>query len=43
MLVGLPVAALAYALFCRSLDLQQDRRLAQAADEGLEAAVGAGQ
>ena len=36
MLVGLPVSALAYGLFCRSLDLQEDRRLAEAADRGLE-------
>jgi NCS1 family nucleobase:cation symporter-1 len=36
MLIGLPVSAVAYGLFCRSLDLQNDRRLAEAADEGLE-------
>ena len=38
MLVGLPAAALAYYAFCRSLDLEQDRRLAQEADAGLEEA-----
>jgi hypothetical protein len=37
MLIGLPVSAVAYSLFCRSLDLQEDRRRAEAADEGLEA------
>jgi nucleobase:cation symporter-1, NCS1 family len=36
MLIGLPVSAVAYSLFCRSLDLQEDRRRAAAADEGLE-------
>jgi nucleobase:cation symporter-1, NCS1 family len=36
MLIGLPVSAVAYGLFCRSLDLQEDRRLAEAADRGLE-------
>jgi purine-cytosine permease-like protein len=36
MLIGLPVSAIAYSLFCRSLDLQEDRRRAEAADEGLE-------
>jgi len=37
MLIGLPVSAVAYSLFCRSLDLKEDRRRAEAADEGLEA------
>jgi nucleobase:cation symporter-1, NCS1 family len=37
MLIGLPVSAVAYSLFCRSLDLREDRRRAEAADEGLEA------
>jgi purine-cytosine permease-like protein len=41
MLIGLPVAAVAYLVFCRSLDLEADRRLAAAADEGLEAAPAA--
>jgi len=36
MLIGLPVSAVASSLFCRSLDLQEDRRRAKAADEGLE-------
>jgi nucleobase:cation symporter-1, NCS1 family len=36
MLIGLPVSAVAYGLFCRSLDLKEDRRLAEAADKGLE-------
>jgi NCS1 family nucleobase:cation symporter-1 len=36
MLVGLPVAAGAYFLFCRSLDLEEDRRRAHAADLGLD-------
>ena len=38
MLIGLPVSALAYLGFCRTLDLQQDRRRAEAADAGLESA-----
>jgi nucleobase:cation symporter-1, NCS1 family len=41
MLVGLPVAALSYAWFCRSIDLPEDRRRAAAADEGLESAEAA--
>jgi len=36
MLVGLPVAAGVYLLTCRSIDLEHDRRLAAAADVGLE-------
>jgi nucleobase:cation symporter-1, NCS1 family len=36
MLVGLPVAAGAYYLACRSMDLDQDRLRAAAADKGLE-------
>jgi nucleobase:cation symporter-1, NCS1 family len=36
MLVGLPVAAAVYLLCCRSLDLEQDRRRAAAADVGLD-------
>jgi NCS1 family nucleobase:cation symporter-1 len=36
MLVGLPVAAVVYLLACRSLDLEQDRRRAAAADVGLD-------
>src|ERR1700681_534004 len=36
MLVGLPVAAAVYLLTCRSLDLEQDRRRAAAADVGLD-------
>jgi NCS1 family nucleobase:cation symporter-1 len=36
MLVGLPVAAGAYYLACRSMDLDQDRLRAAAADEQLE-------
>ena len=36
MLVGLPVAAGIYLLACRSIDLEADRRLAAAADAGLE-------
>jgi purine-cytosine permease-like protein len=39
MLVGLPVSAGSYWLFCRSLDLAQDRQRAQQADEGLEDAT----
>ena len=35
MLVGLPVAAIAYYLACRSMDLDQDRLRAAAADAGL--------
>src|SRR5579862_6237241 len=38
MLVGLPVAAGAYLLACRSMDLEADRRAAAEADCGLEAA-----
>jgi nucleobase:cation symporter-1, NCS1 family len=41
MLVGLAVSAGVYLLACRSIDLQQDRARAQAADQGLEAASGA--
>ena len=36
MLIGLPVAAGAYLIACRSLDLEADRRAAAAADQGLE-------
>jgi len=36
MLVGLPVAAIAYYLACRSMDIDQDRAQAAAADIGLE-------
>jgi NCS1 family nucleobase:cation symporter-1 len=36
MLVGLPVSAGIYLLACRSIDLEADRRLAAAADSGLE-------
>jgi purine-cytosine permease-like protein len=36
MVVGLPVSALVYLLACRSLDVAEDRRLAAAADIGLE-------
>jgi NCS1 family nucleobase:cation symporter-1 len=36
MLVGLPVAGIAYYLACRSLDLDRDRSLAAAADADLE-------
>jgi nucleobase:cation symporter-1, NCS1 family len=36
MLVGLPVAAAVYILVCRSLDLEQDRQRAAAADSGLD-------
>ena len=37
MLVGLPVAAVVYLLACRSLDIEDDRRKALAADLTLEA------
>src|ERR1700733_14060975 len=37
MVVGLPVAAIAYYLACRSMDIDQDRARAAAADLGLEA------
>jgi nucleobase:cation symporter-1, NCS1 family len=36
MMVGLPVAAFVYLLACRSIDLEHDRRLAAAADVGLD-------
>ena len=36
MLVGLPVAAVVYLLTCRSLDLEDDKQRAAAADVGLE-------
>jgi NCS1 family nucleobase:cation symporter-1 len=36
MLVGLPVAAVTYYLACRSMDVDQDRLRAAAADAGLE-------
>jgi cytosine/uracil/thiamine/allantoin permease len=38
MLVGLPVAALVYLLMCRSIDLEHDKKLAAAADVGLDPA-----
>ena len=38
MLVGLPVAALVYLVMCRSIDLEHDRKLAAAADVGLDPA-----
>lgn len=38
MLVGLPVAASVYVLACRSLDLDEDRRLAALADGNLDSA-----
>jgi nucleobase:cation symporter-1, NCS1 family len=38
MLVGLPVSALAYLAACRSLDVDEDRRRAAQADEGLDPA-----
>ena len=37
MLVGLPVATLVYLWACRSLDIEADRRRAEAADVGLDA------
>jgi purine-cytosine permease-like protein len=37
MVIGLPVAAGAYLLACRSLDVDADRRMAEEADRGLEA------
>jgi nucleobase:cation symporter-1, NCS1 family len=40
MLVGLPVAAAVYLLMCRSIDLDQDRSRALAADVGLEPGAG---
>jgi NCS1 family nucleobase:cation symporter-1 len=39
MLVGLPVAGIAYYLACRSMDIDQDRAQAAAADLGLEPQV----
>jgi nucleobase:cation symporter-1, NCS1 family len=36
MMFGLPVAAGVYLLACRSIDLERDRRLAAAADVGLD-------
>jgi purine-cytosine permease-like protein len=36
MLIGLPVSALVYIFSCRSLDVMADRRLAHAADQGLD-------
>jgi nucleobase:cation symporter-1, NCS1 family len=39
MLVGLPVSTLVYLWACRSLDVEADRRRAQAADVGLDAHV----
>jgi NCS1 family nucleobase:cation symporter-1 len=38
MLVGLPVAGLAYLLACRSFNIEHDRHLARTADAGLEPA-----
>jgi NCS1 nucleoside transporter family len=40
MLVGLPVAALVYLSMCRSIDLEYDKKLAAAADVGLDPADG---
>ena len=40
MLVGLPVAALVYVSMCRSIDLEHDKKLAAAADVGLDPADG---
>lgn len=40
MLVGLPVSSIVYLLACRSLDLEVDRRLADAADIGLDPDAG---
>ena len=37
MLVGLPVAGIAYSVACRSMDIARDRSQAAAADVGLEA------
>ena len=39
MLVGLPVATIVYLLACRSLDVEADRRRAEAADVGLDPQV----
>jgi NCS1 family nucleobase:cation symporter-1 len=36
MLVGLPVSTIVYLWACRSLDLEADRRRAEAADAGLD-------
>ena len=36
MLVGLPVSALVYLWACRSMDIDEDRRMAEAADAGLD-------
>jgi nucleobase:cation symporter-1, NCS1 family len=36
MLVGLPVSAVVYIVACRSLDTDEDRRLARAADIGMD-------
>jgi purine-cytosine permease-like protein len=36
MLIGLPAAAIVYLFACRSLDVAADRRLALAADVGLD-------
>ena len=41
MMIGLPVAAGIYLLACRSVDLERDRRLAAAADVGLDPDDGA--
>jgi hypothetical protein len=38
MLVGLPVAGIAYLLACRSFNVEHDRHLAKSADVGLEPA-----
>jgi NCS1 family nucleobase:cation symporter-1 len=37
MLVGLPVSTIVYLWACRSLNLEADRRRADAADVGLDA------
>jgi hypothetical protein len=38
MLIGLPAASAVYLLACRSLDIEQDRKQAAAADLGLDCA-----
>jgi hypothetical protein len=39
MVVGLPVSAMVYLLACRSMDLAEDRRLADLADVGIDKGV----
>jgi hypothetical protein len=42
MVVGLPVATVVYLWACRSMDVEADRRQAEAADVGLDGGAAQG-